>query len=122
MTANAQLIHPSASTSAGVIVGGTSSGGNIANAVVYLNRDQEHPVKVTGQFLSVPPLLPDPVVPAKYRPEYLSAEQNRALSIPPPELVTVFLGECRTLTSLPMQACIAHSPNNPIRMLGAIAG
>jgi len=39
---------------AGLVVGGVSSGGNVANAVVYLNRDCAPPVHVTGQFLNVP--------------------------------------------------------------------
>ncbi|KAL4742465.1 Alpha/Beta hydrolase protein [Aspergillus similis] len=91
VAANAQRIHPSASPSTGLIIGGTSSGGNIANAVIYLNRDQENPIAVSGQFLSVAPLLPHPVVPAKYRQAYTSAEENRAFAIPPPELVELFV-------------------------------
>jgi acetyl esterase/lipase len=72
-------------------VGGTSSGGNIANAVIYLNRDQEHPVRVTGQFLSVAPLLPAPVVPAEYRLEYVSHEENKDISLPSSDLEQLFL-------------------------------
>lgn len=99
VAANGHEIHPSASPSAGIIVGGTSSGGNIANAVVYLNRDQTSPVKVTGQFLSVPPLIPAPVVPDKYRQDYTSVEQNNAFSIPPPELIQVFLCKYLLMTT-----------------------
>lgn len=91
MAANANSIYPYASPRAGLIVGGTSSGGNIANAVVYLNRDQEHPVQVTGQFLSVAPLIPAPVVPEKYRSDYVSLEENKDISIPSPDLVQLFL-------------------------------
>ncbi|KAL4821923.1 Alpha/Beta hydrolase protein [Aspergillus spinulosporus] len=91
IAANAHRIHPSASPSNGLIIGGTSSGGNIASAVLYLNRDRENPIPVSGQFLSVAPLLPDPVVPAKYRQAYTSAGENRSFAVPPPELVELFL-------------------------------
>lgn len=81
---------------------GTSAGGSIANAVVYLNRDLGSPVKVKGQFLSVAPLLPPPVVPERYKDDYVSHEQNRDVAIPSVELGQLFLGE------------INHSPSEPI--------
>ncbi|KAM0077291.1 hypothetical protein ACKRZS_010595 [Fusarium odoratissimum] len=88
---NPAAVHPSASVSRGLILGGTSAGANIANAVVYLNRDQDDPVQITGQFLSVPPLLPFPVVPDKYKEDYVSFQQNLSVTIPPPELVQAFM-------------------------------
>ncbi|KAH6951298.1 Alpha/Beta hydrolase protein [Fusarium avenaceum] len=88
---NSNAVHPSASVSRGLIVGGTSAGANIANAVVYLNRNQENPVQITGQFLSVPPLLPLPVVPDRYRKDYLSFEENQWVAIPPPDLAQAFI-------------------------------
>ncbi|KAF5243295.1 hypothetical protein FANTH_8244 [Fusarium anthophilum] len=91
ITRNTNAVHPSASVSRGLIIGGTSAGGNIANAVVYLNRDQDDSVQVTGQFLSVPPLLPLPVVPEKYREYYLSFEQNHSITVLPPDLVGKFM-------------------------------
>ncbi|RYC79666.1 hypothetical protein BFJ63_vAg17447 [Fusarium oxysporum f. sp. narcissi] len=91
ITRNTNAVHPSASVSQGLIIGGTSAGGNIANAVVYLNRDQDDSVQVTGQFLSVPPLLPLPVIPEKYRKYYLSFEQNHSISVLPSELVGKFM-------------------------------
>ncbi|VUC31297.1 unnamed protein product [Clonostachys rosea] len=89
---NASIIRPNASASAGLIVNGTSAGGNIANAVVYLNREQEVPVRITGQLLSVAPLIPLPFIPDKYKDEYVSHVQNKAVTIPPPELSRLFLG------------------------------
>lgn len=106
VAANGDKIHPSASPSAGIIVGGTSSGGNIANAVVYLNHDQTSPVRVTGQLLSVAPLIPAPVVPDKYRQDYTSIEQNKAFSIPPPEMIQRFL--CKFLFIISMH-CLTTS-------------
>lgn len=90
---NPKEIHPRASPSAGIIIAGTSAGGSIANAVVYLNRDQQAPARVTGQFLSVPPLLPASEVPPKYRDDYVSHEQNKEITIPPPDLAGLFIGE-----------------------------
>ncbi|CEJ60598.1 hypothetical protein PMG11_09167 [Penicillium brasilianum] len=108
VAANRHKIHPSASLSAGIIVGGTSSGGNIANAVVYLNRNQASPVKVTGQFLSVAPLIPAPVVPDKYRQDYTSAEQSKAFSIPPPELTQLFLSAYKPDIHSPLMVPFNH--------------
>ncbi|KAH7340081.1 Alpha/Beta hydrolase protein [Pyrenochaeta sp. MPI-SDFR-AT-0127] len=88
---NAQAIHSLASVDAGLIVGGTSAGGSIANAVVYLNRDQECPAPVTGQFLSVAPLLPYPAVPIKYQDDYRSVEQNKPFAIPSFEVTQRFI-------------------------------
>ncbi|KAL2782396.1 Alpha/Beta hydrolase protein [Aspergillus keveii] len=108
VAANARVVHPLASPSAGLIVGGTSSGGNVANAVVYLNRDQEYPVKVTGQFLSVPPLLPPPVVPEKYRPDYISFGSNKQYSIPSGDIVSLFMGAYRPDITSPLMVPINH--------------
>ncbi|KAF5530118.1 3-(3-hydroxy-phenyl)propionate 3-hydroxycinnamic acid hydroxylase [Fusarium phyllophilum] len=88
---NANAVHPSASVSKGLIIGGTSAGGNIANAITYLNRDQDNPVKVTGQFLSVPPLLPPQVIPNKYKQDYTSFKQTAPVTIPPPGLGKAFI-------------------------------
>ncbi|KAL2669771.1 hypothetical protein Neosp_015216 [[Neocosmospora] mangrovei] len=105
---NASQVHPLASPSAGIIVGGTSAGGNIANSVVYINRDQGSPAPVTGQFLSVAPLVPSPLVPDKYKDDHISPEQNKAVSIPSPELAKLFMSNMvphlrfpTRLTSLP---------------------
>ncbi|KAJ5389284.1 uncharacterized protein N7496_000352 [Penicillium cataractarum] len=108
VAANAHTIHSSASPSAGLIVGGTSSGGNIASAVVYLNRDQDFPVNVTGQFLSVAPLLPAPVVPEEYRQEHLSVEQNKEISIPSSDLVQLFLSAYKPNIHSPLMVPFNH--------------
>ncbi|KAK4944546.1 hypothetical protein LTR10_015980 [Elasticomyces elasticus] len=78
--------------SAGLIVGGVSSGGNIAQAIVYMNRDNGQQLKITGQFLSVTNLLPPPVVPEKYKERYNSVEENKDFAIPPQEFIQIFMG------------------------------
>ncbi|KAL2824970.1 Alpha/Beta hydrolase protein [Aspergillus pseudoustus] len=106
---NVRLIHPSASIAAGLIIGGTSAGGNIASAVLYLNRDQENVIPVTGQFLSVAPLLPSPVVPEKYREAYRSAEGSWAYDIPPPEMVHSFLSAYKPDIHSPLMVPFNHA-------------
>ncbi|EWY81581.1 hypothetical protein FOYG_15809 [Fusarium oxysporum NRRL 32931] len=99
---NPTQVHPSASPSAGIIIGGTSAGANIANGVVYLNRDLGSPAKVTGQFLGVGPLLPPPFVPEKYKDDCVSHQQNKDVTIPPEELARAFT------------AAYKPDPNSPI--------
>lgn len=87
---------------AGLIIAGTSAGGSIANAVVYLNRDLGCPVKVTGQLLSVAPLLPISVVPEQYKKDYVSHEQNRDVAIPSPKMGQLFIGKLSYRLSQPI--------------------
>ena len=49
----------------GLIVGGSSAGGNIAAVLALLSRDEGLEPPITGQFLCVPALLPDTNVPAQ---------------------------------------------------------
>ena len=44
--------------------------------MTHLARDENLMPPLTGQYLSVPALLPDDSVPEKYKPEYLSREAN----------------------------------------------
>lgn len=78
--------------SARFIVGGTSSGGNVAMAVVYLNRDMGAKTLIHGMFLSASNMIPPPVVPEKYKSQLLSMEENREHAIPDPALVQLFMG------------------------------
>ncbi|KAI8712960.1 Abhydrolase-3 domain-containing protein [Fusarium sp. LHS14.1] len=105
---NPSRVHPSASPSAGLIVSGTSAGASIANAVVYLNRDLGSPVKVTGQLLSVAPLLPPPVVPERYQGDYISHKQNRAVTIPPEELAQAFIAAYKPDKTSPLSVPAIH--------------
>lgn len=91
-----------AAPSARLIVGGISSGGNIANALIYMNRDSGSPIPVAGQFLSVSNIIPPPVVPTKYKKHYQSIDSNQQYAIPPKELVGTFL--CMSILCMKMMA------------------
>ncbi|KAK4506198.1 hypothetical protein PRZ48_004163 [Zasmidium cellare] len=60
----------------GFIMGGVSSGGAIA--AVLSRKFQEEPIAhpLTGQWLAVPTLLDDDIVPEKYKAYFISGEQN----------------------------------------------
>ncbi|KAI0783543.1 alpha/beta-hydrolase [Abortiporus biennis] len=74
--------HLSASPAQGLLIGGCSAGGNIAAALALRARDDPFFDKnegkaVTGQFLQVPLVIHPEVVPAQYKSELLSYEQNK---------------------------------------------
>lgn len=64
-----------ADPSKGFIVGGESSGGNIAIVLSHLARDNNLSPPLTGQFLSLPSCLPPETVPEKFKPFYHSWKQ-----------------------------------------------
>ena len=66
----------------GLIVGGSSAGGNIAAVLSLLARDKNLQPLITGQILSVPALLPSSSVPANLAPLY----QSRTTSTSDPVL------------------------------------
>ncbi|KAI0783539.1 alpha/beta hydrolase fold-domain-containing protein [Abortiporus biennis] len=74
--------HLSASTARGLLIGGCSAGGNIAAALALRARDdpyfgKEEGKVITGQFLQVPVVIHPDVIPAEYKSELLSYEQNK---------------------------------------------
>ncbi|KAK3714226.1 hypothetical protein LTR37_008028 [Vermiconidia calcicola] len=56
----------------GFIVGGASAGGNLSAVVCQLGRDEGLEPPLTGQYLCVPALLWNDVVPEKWKAEYRS--------------------------------------------------
>lgn len=70
----------------GFIVGGISAGGNVANVITHLARDQglQHPI--TGNWLSVPAVRLAPKdehkLPQKYRERLLSEDQAEYINSP----------------------------------------
>ncbi|KAI9150508.1 AB hydrolase superfamily protein [Paramyrothecium foliicola] len=70
--------HLGADPSKGFIVGGSSAGSNIASVLVHLSRRERLDPPLTGQWLSVPFLLPPELVPDKYRAEFTSMWSNNA--------------------------------------------
>ncbi|KAF2019837.1 hypothetical protein BU24DRAFT_419450 [Aaosphaeria arxii CBS 175.79] len=61
-----------ASPTQGLIVGGSSAGGNIAAALALLSRDRNLQPPITGQYLSVPALITGKNVPAHLKTRFTS--------------------------------------------------
>lgn len=79
-----------AEPSAGFVVAGVSAGGNMASVVAHLARNEGVVPRLTGQYLSVPALIPADAVPEAYKEEYLSREQNRDSPLLPRAMVEMF--------------------------------
>lgn len=62
-----KTFHPLANPSLGVIVGGSSAGGNIAAVLAHHARQNKLTPPVTGAWLGVPFIAPPQLVPEKYR-------------------------------------------------------
>ena len=65
-----------ATPSAGFIVGGTSSGSQIAAMIAHLAKDEELSPPLTGQWLCMPLFFAEGSVPEKYKSCWISREQN----------------------------------------------
>ncbi|KAF2798156.1 hypothetical protein K505DRAFT_357779 [Melanomma pulvis-pyrius CBS 109.77] len=61
--------------SKGIIVSGTSAGGNIAAVAAHEAMDQKLSPPLTGVFLNIPVLVHPDVVPDRYKPHYTSEEE-----------------------------------------------
>lgn len=79
-----------ADPSLGFVVGGTSAGGNLTAVLSHLARDEQLSPPLTGQYLSIPALLPAAVVPDKYKEFYLSYEQNKNAPVLPQAAIDMF--------------------------------
>ena len=91
-----------ADPSLGFIVGGTSAGGNIAAVLSHVARDEKLSPPLTGQYLCVPPVLSHDVVPEKYKPLYLSWEQNKDAVVLPRDAIDMFMGAYKPDTGSPI--------------------
>ncbi len=98
----APLFPQQASAEAGFIVGGTSSGAHLASVVSHLAQSSKLSPSLTGQFLVAGGFLPPSRVPDKYRPYYLSWEQNKDA----PTVNRTFLEK--------FQAAVAPDLNSPL--------
>lgn len=67
----------------GFIVGGISAGGTQTSVVVTEAQVNKLAHPITGQWLSVPALMDDDVVPTKYKQYYRSMEHNKDVPILP---------------------------------------
>jgi acetyl esterase/lipase len=69
-----EMFHKRADPTKGLIIGGSSAGGNIS--AVLAHKARKEGVKVTGQWLSCPYIIPASVLPAKYRDGFVSMAEN----------------------------------------------
>ena len=69
-------ILPADPRSAGFIVGGASAGGNFAAVMCQIARDEKLDPPLTGQYLCVPALLSETVVPEKWKRDYRSRHES----------------------------------------------
>ncbi|CAD6444975.1 99bce965-631c-44f7-95f8-0eff69d9f1d0 [Sclerotinia trifoliorum] len=76
--------------SKGFLVGGISAGANFASIVSHLYRDENLSPPLTGVYLSIPPIISQNIVPEKYKPVYLSQEQNKNAPLLNREVADVF--------------------------------
>jgi acetyl esterase/lipase len=70
------VFHDSANPQKGIVLGGSSAGGNLAAVLAHTSREDRLTPPVTGQWLSVAALLPERCVPERYRAEYVSQTEN----------------------------------------------
>lgn len=80
-----------ADPTAGFVVGGTSAGGNISAVLAHVARDEKLSPPLTGQYLAIPAVLPSERVPEKYKPYFLSYEQNRNAPVLPVAAIDMFM-------------------------------
>jgi acetyl esterase/lipase len=80
-----------ADPSKGFVIGGTSAGGNITAVLSHLARDEKLSPPLTGQYLAIPTVLADTRVPEKYKPYFLSYEQNRNAPVLPVAAIDMFM-------------------------------
>lgn len=91
-----------ADPTAGFVVGGTSAGGNLSAVLALRAREEKLSPPLTGQFLAVPAAIPDDVVPDKWKPWYLSHEQNKDVPILPQAAVNMFTNAYKADSNSPL--------------------
>ncbi|KIX05311.1 uncharacterized protein Z518_06183 [Rhinocladiella mackenziei CBS 650.93] len=66
-----------ANPSLGFVVGGVSAGGTMAAVLTQLAHDRALDPPLTGSFVSIPLLLVKDIVPAEYKKDWTSMEENK---------------------------------------------
>lgn len=87
--ANAKTFN--ADPSQGFVVGGTSAGGNLTAVLAHLARDEGLNPPLTGQYLAIPAVGGDDLIPEKYRDRWWSKEQNKDVPVLPEAAVNMFM-------------------------------
>ncbi|PVH70424.1 Alpha/beta hydrolase fold-3 [Cadophora sp. DSE1049] len=77
-----------ANTSVGFVIGGKSAGANITAVLAHLARDEKLYPPLTGQYMAIPPVLPNAKVPEKYQPY----AQNKNAPVFPVAAIEMFFG------------------------------
>ncbi|KAL2783815.1 Alpha/Beta hydrolase protein [Aspergillus keveii] len=93
-----------ADPSKGLIVWGTSAGGNLAAVASHMAVDAKLSPPVTGVFLEVPVLVHPEAVPEKYKPHYNSYEDNKAPVFLPREDLTYIYNSYKPDPSSPLMS------------------
>ncbi|KAJ3052415.1 hypothetical protein HK097_006311 [Rhizophlyctis rosea] len=107
------LFPPQTDLSKGFIVGGTSSGSNLAGAVAPLARDNNLTPPLTGQYLCCGGYIDFTRVPEKYTHLYLSFEQNKTSPILSRDFLLMFRGALKPNPDSPLWApMLQHHPND----------
>lgn len=65
-----------AKASQGLVVGGGSAGGNLAAVITQMAMEKHVSPPITGQWLSIPHLFTEEIVPKEYKSMWFSREQN----------------------------------------------
>ncbi len=97
-----------ADPSLGFVIGGTSAGGNLTAVLAHLARDEGLSPPLTGQYLAIPAVLPDDVVPEKYKEFYLSYEQNKHAPVLPQAAIDMFMNGYKPDHHDPLFAVFNH--------------
>ena len=77
VAANPGMFHDLADPNLGLVVGGSSVGGNISAVLAHRAREDGLSPPVKGQWLSCPFLVMTDSVPEKYKGEYLSVHESK---------------------------------------------
>ena len=73
-----KMFHDFVDPQCGIVLGGSSAGGNLAAVLAHKAREDGLKPPVTGQWLSVAALAYPNVCPEKYRAEYVSMRENQS--------------------------------------------
>ena len=83
--------HHGGDPSKGLIVGGTSAGGNLSAVLALQARDEGLSPPLTGQYLAIPAVGRGDLIPEKYRDRDLGYEQNKNAPVLPQAAIHMFM-------------------------------